>query len=164
MGLQMKDKLLLAVAAAFKAVTGLALVIAPSIVRVLLWTDISGRVLVIARMGGVGLLLPGVACWPRVEGTIPRLRAMLIYNLLATAYLGYLRFSSQSIGKLLLPALAVHAILTILFLGVWLKQVRVRPKSYCALTCFGAICARGLLGPNIMGDHAMSAISVAARE
>jgi hypothetical protein len=115
-------KLLLAVAAAFEAVTGLALVIAPSIVRLLLGIDISGAVLAIARMVGVGLLLLGVACWPRVEGTIPRVRAMLIYNLFATAYLGYLRFSSQSIGKLLLPALAVHAVLTILFLGVWLKQ------------------------------------------
>jgi hypothetical protein len=115
-------KLLLAVAAAFEAITGLALVIAPSIVRLLLGIDISGAVLAIARMVGIGLLLLGVACWPRIEGTIPRLRAMLIYNLLATVYLGYLRFSSQSVGKLLLPALAVHAVLTILFLGVWLKQ------------------------------------------
>src|SRR5207244_96880 len=36
--------------------------------------------------------------------------------------LGYLRFSSQSVGKLLLPALAVHAVLAILFVGVWLKH------------------------------------------
>jgi hypothetical protein len=88
----------------------------------LLGTDISGVVLIIARMAGVGLLLLSVACWPRVEGTIPRLRAMLIYNLLATAGLGYLCFGSQSVGKLLLPALAVHAVLTILFFGAWLKQ------------------------------------------
>jgi len=103
-------------------VTGLALIIAPSIVRFLLGTDISGATLVIARMAGLGLLALGVACWPRGEATIPRLRAMLIYNLLATAYLGYLRFSSQSVGKLLLLALAVHAVLTILFLGAWLKH------------------------------------------
>ena len=118
----MISKVLLAVAATFEAVTGIALIFAPNIVRLLLGTDISGVVLVIARMVGVGLLLLGVACWPRVEGTIPRLRAMLIYNLLATAYLGYLRFSSQSVGKLLLPALAVHAVLAILFVGAWLKD------------------------------------------
>ena len=116
------NKALLAVAATFETVTGIALIFAPNIVRLLLGTDISGVVLVIARMVGVGLLLLGVACWPRVEGTIPRLRAMLIYNLLATAYLGYLRFSSQSVGKLLLPALAVHAVLAILFVGAWLKD------------------------------------------
>ena len=118
----MTTKLLLAVAATFETVTGIVLIVAPNIVRLLLGTDISSAVLVIARMVGVGLLLLGVACWPRVEGTIPRLRAMLIYNLLATAYLGYLRFSSQSVGKLLLPALAVHAALAILFVGVWLKD------------------------------------------
>ena len=118
----MMNKVLLAVAATFETVTGTALIFAPNIVRLLLGTDISGVVLVIARMVGVGLLLLGVACWPRVEGTIPRLRAMLIYNLLATAYLGYLRFSSQSVGKLLLPALAVHAVLAILFVGAWLKD------------------------------------------
>ena len=116
------NKALLAVAATFETVTGIALIFAPNIVRLLLGTDISGVVLVIARMVGVGLLLLGVACWPRVEGTIPRLRAMLIYNLLATAYLGYLRFSSQSVGKLLLPVLAVHAVLAILFVGAWLKD------------------------------------------
>ena len=118
----MTTKLVLAVAATFEAVTGIVLIVAPNIVRLLLGTDISSAVLVIARMVGVGLLLLGVACWPRVEATIPRLRAMLVYNLLATAYLGYLRFSSQSVGKLLLPALAVHAALAILFVGVWLKD------------------------------------------
>ena len=118
----MRTRVLLATASTLEAVTGLALIIAPSIAGFLLGTDISGAALVIARMVGVGLLALGVACWPRGEATIPRLRAMLIYNLLATAYLGYLRFSSQSVGKLLLLALAVHAVLTILFLGAWLKH------------------------------------------
>ena len=118
----MTTRVLLSTAATLEAVTGLALIIAPSIAGFLLGTDISGAALVIARMVGVGLLALGVACWPRVEGTIPRLRVMLIYNLLATAGLGYLRFSSQSVGKLLLLALAVHAVLTILFLGAWLKH------------------------------------------
>ena len=118
----MTTRVLLATASTLEAVTGLALIIAPSIAGFLLGTDISGTAVVIARIAGFGLLSLGVACWPRVEGTIPRLRAMLIYNLLATAYLGYLRFSSQSVGKLLLPALAVHAVLAILFVGAWLKD------------------------------------------
>jgi hypothetical protein len=118
----MMNKVLLAVAATFEAVTGIALIFATTIVRLLLGKDISGAALVIARMVGVGLLLLGVACWPRVEATSPRLLAMLIYNLLATAYLEYLRFSSQSVGKLLLSAVAVHAVLAILFVGAWLKD------------------------------------------
>jgi hypothetical protein len=116
-----KTRLLLAVAATFEAVTGIALIFAPSVVRLLLGADISGAILAIARVVGVGLLLLGVACWPGVEGTTPRLQAMLVYNLLATAGLGYVRLSSQSVEKLLLLALAVHVVLTILFLGVWLK-------------------------------------------
>ena len=47
---------------------------------------------------------------------------VLIYNLLATAYLGYVRFGSESVGKLLLPAIAVHAALAILFGGVSFKH------------------------------------------
>jgi hypothetical protein len=74
------------------------------------------------RVAGFGLLALSVACWPRGEGTILRLRVTLIYNLLATAGLGYLRFSSQSVGRLLLPALAVHAVLTIFFIGACLKH------------------------------------------
>ena len=118
----MRTRVLLATASTLEAVTGLALIIAPSIAGFLLGTDISGAALVIARMGGFGLLSLGVACWPRTEATIPRLRAMLIYNLLVTAYLGYLRFGSQSVGKFLLPALVVHAVLAILFIGAWLKH------------------------------------------
>ena len=118
----MMNKVLLAVAAAFEAVTGIALIFDPNLARFLLGKDISGAAVVMTRVAGFGLLALGVACWPRVEGTIPRLRAMLIYNLLATAGLGYLRFGSQSVGKLLLPALAVHAVLAILFVGACFKH------------------------------------------
>jgi len=47
---------------------------------------------------------------------------MLIYNVLATGYLGYIWFGSESVGKLLLPAIAVHAVLAILFIGVAFKH------------------------------------------
>ena len=83
----MTNKVLLVVASTFEAVTGIALIIAPSLVRFLLEADISGATRAIARLVGFGLLVFGVACWPRSEATVPRLRAMLIYNLLATVYL-----------------------------------------------------------------------------
>jgi hypothetical protein len=114
----MKNKVLLAVASTLEAVTGIALIIAPTMVLgFLLGTDISSKALIIPRIAGFGLLSLGLACWPRVEAIAPRLRAMLIYNLLATTYLGYLWFRSKSVGKLLMPAVVVHAALAILFVG-----------------------------------------------
>jgi hypothetical protein len=85
--------------------------------------DVSGPALALARVGGFDLLLLGIACWPRVEATVPRLLAMVIYNVLATVFLGYLRFGSESVGLLWLPAIAVHAVLAILFIGVWWKHL-----------------------------------------
>ena len=115
------DKVLLAVASTLETVTGLALLIAPTTIK-LLGTDVSGPALAITRVAGFGLLLFGIACWPRVEATMPRLLAMLIYNVLTIVCLGYLRLSSESVGILLLPAIAVHAVLAILFVGAWLKH------------------------------------------
>ena len=118
----MRAKLLLVVASTFEAATGLGLIIAPSFLRLLLGKDVSGMSLAIARLAGFGLLVLGVACWPRVEANFSRVRAMLIYNLLVTVYLGYLLFASESAGKLLLPAIFVHVVLAVLFVGVWFKH------------------------------------------
>ena len=74
-------------------------------------------------MAGFGLLLSGIVCWPRVGPIVPRLRVMLIYNVLAATYLGYRRFGAESVGRLLLPAIAVHTVLAILFIGVWFKKL-----------------------------------------
>jgi hypothetical protein len=48
------------------------------------------------------------------------MRALLIYNLLATIYLAYLGFSGQLVGILLWPAVAVHVLLSILLGRAWL--------------------------------------------
>jgi hypothetical protein len=106
---------LLAIASIFEAVPGLVLIIAPRMARLLLGIDISGAAVGITRVAGAGLLVLGIACWPRVQANIARARAMLIYNVLATAYLAYLRIASELVGKLLFPALAVHAVLAVLF-------------------------------------------------
>ena len=117
----MTSKVLLAVASMLEALTGLGLIIAPTMVKFLLGTDISGAAPVIGRVAGFGLLLLGIVCWPPVGLIVPCLRAVLIYNVLVATYLGYLRFGAESVGKLLLPAIAVHIVLAILFIGVWFK-------------------------------------------
>jgi hypothetical protein len=46
-------------------------------------------------------------------------RALLVYNLLATIYLIYLGFATNLTGILLWPAVAMHAILTVLLGRAW---------------------------------------------
>lgn len=113
---------ILAIASIFEALTGVLLIIAPGMVRFLLVTDISSAAAGITRAAGIGLLVLGIACWPRVEGNTARVRAMLIYNSLAAVYLAWLRLGTASAGNLLLAAVAIHAVLAILFAGVWLKH------------------------------------------
>ena len=67
----MANKVLLAVASTLEALTGLVLIIVPNTVRFLLETNVSGAAAVIARIAGFGLLLLGIACWPRVEAILP---------------------------------------------------------------------------------------------
>ena len=58
----------------------------------------------------------------RVSERVPALRGMLVYNLLAAFFVGYLWFTHQLVGKLLLPAFVLHAVLSILLVWVWLRQ------------------------------------------
>ena len=98
----MTSKALLAVVSTLEALTGLGLIIAPTMVKFLLGTDVSGAVITIARMPGFGLLLLGIVCWPRVGSIVPCLRVTLIFSVLAATYLGYLRFGAESVGRPLL--------------------------------------------------------------
>ena len=47
---------------------------------------------------------------------------MLTYNLLATLYLLYLGVRGQWVGKLLWPAVTIHAVLTVLLGRGWFKE------------------------------------------
>ena len=58
-----------------------------------------------------------------MDPIVPRLRAMLIYNVLAVSYLGYLRFGTESVERLLLPAIGIHSVLAILFIGVCFEHL-----------------------------------------
>ena len=86
---------LLGVAAAIEAATGLALMIYPPILsRLLLGEGVFGAGIALGRIAGFALLSLGLACWPGIkplDRNTPALRALLLYNLLATLYLAYLR-------------------------------------------------------------------------
>jgi|SRR5262245_8827555 len=123
-------KKLPALAAVGEAATGLVLLVYPPIVVWLLFgTEIAGAGIVISRFTGISLIALGVGCWPGhdVDSSAPcALRAMLSYSLLATLYLGYLGVNGEWVGKLLWPAVVVHAVLTMLLIRAWLKDRQAR--------------------------------------
>ncbi len=124
-GHRSKANMLLALAAAGEVVTGLALMAAPVIVvRLLMGVEPSGAGIAMSRVAGIALFALGLGCWPvrDAAGSVARaLGAMLTYSLLVAIYLFYLGIGGKLVGLLLWPAVAVHAVLTLLLAGAWLK-------------------------------------------
>ena len=97
-------------AAIAEAATGVALLIAPSLVGQLLLGDAPTDIaLVIARVTGIALIALGVACWPG-----PPLVGMFIYTALVMVFLAFVGLHGEWVGQLLWPAVAVHFILAVL--------------------------------------------------
>jgi hypothetical protein len=95
-------------AAVAETATGLALLIAPSlVVQLLLGGQLTGVAIPVARVAGVALIGLGIACWPG-----PPLVGMLTYGALVTVLLAYLGFAGGLTGVLLWPAVVLHLILT----------------------------------------------------
>lgn len=100
----------LTLAAIAEAATGLALLLAPSLVgRLLLGADLAGIAVAVARVTGIALIALALACWPGP----PRL-GMLVYSAAVGAYLAYVGVVDGLGGVLLWPAVILHAILVAL--------------------------------------------------
>jgi hypothetical protein len=111
-------KKVLVLAAVIEAATGVALLIAPSLVgQVLLGAELSGIAVTLARVTGIALLSFGVGCWPGTP-----LVGMLIYGAAVALYLAYVGFLGEFTGKLLWPAVVLHLILTALLVRVWFGE------------------------------------------
>src|SRR5262245_58437285 len=126
-------KQLLALAAVLEAVTGLALMIHPTLVAQLLFGDgVAGAGMALSRIAGIALLALGVACWPEREagsGSAPAFRAMLTYSLLVTIYLAYLGGVAHLAAMLLWPAVAAHVIFMLLLVAAWRHDRQHRAAS-----------------------------------
>jgi hypothetical protein len=109
---------LVAFAAAIEVGTGLILIVQPSaLVWLLLGADLSQAGQALGRIAGFALLALGWVCWPRQEAAIGGTAApsaLLIYNLPITIYLAYLGIGEELAGMLLWPAVAIHAVLSII--------------------------------------------------
>ena len=80
------------------------------------------------RLCGVALISFGLACWPEWAATPHRPdrradRALLVYNASATAYLACLMALDGYRGILLVPAIALHAVLAAILarMVVWAR-------------------------------------------
>ena len=103
--------------------TGVLLIISPSLFASLILGSEPGEPgRALGRIAGIAMLGLGLACWPReaaAAGSSPGPRVLLLYNLLATAYLLYLATGGRFAGILLWPAIALHALLSALIVGAW---------------------------------------------
>ena len=109
-------KQVLVFAAVAEALTGLALLIAPSLVgELLLGQQLAGAATPVARVTGIALIALGIACWPATP-----LVGMFTHSSVVTLYLVYIGLVGEFAGMLLWPAAVVHAVLSILLGRTWL--------------------------------------------
>ena len=109
---------LLVMMALFEAPLGVTLILAPArVTRLLLGIAVEGPpALVLGRVAGAAVLALGLACWlARNDGSSSATRgllaAMLLYNLSALAVLSYAVAGDNLFGILVVPAVALHALL-----------------------------------------------------
>ena len=106
---------LLVFVAIIEAVTGVALILVPSLVgQLLLGIELTG---VIVRVAGIALIALAVACWPG-----PAMLGMLIYNAAVALYLAYVGFLGESSGVLLWPVVILHAVMTVLLIWAMTRK------------------------------------------
>jgi hypothetical protein len=119
----------LAFGVVMEVATGLALIFKPAVViKLLLGAEASGMEMVIGRCFGLGLFGLVFACWPDRQKSVSStaaFRGMLIYNALIAAYLAYLGIAGHLGGVLLWPAVAVHAVITVLLV----RSMRLEPPA-----------------------------------
>jgi len=114
-------KLLLIISAVFEGVTGVALMLLPSLtVSMLLGVPLDTPAgLVAGRIAGAALIGLAIACWQVRNGESGSpatgvVQAMLFYNFAATAVLVYAGIRLQLHSALLWPAILLHV-----GLGAW---------------------------------------------
>lgn len=107
-------------AAVAETLTGLALILVPSLVGWLLMSqELAGVATAVARVAGIALIGLGLACWPG-----PPILGMLIYSTSIALYLGFLGLAGGANGVLLWPAVSAHAGLTVLLARAALSRTK----------------------------------------
>lgn len=118
----------LQIAAMGEAVTGVALLVSPPLVaRLVFGASVEGVGIIACRLAGLALIGLGIACWPGVSGNPAKL-GMLVYGLAAAVFLAGLGIGGMwgdASGALLWPAVAAHAVITVLLMRAWFRRPRL---------------------------------------
>jgi hypothetical protein len=115
-------KKVLILAAVAEELTGLALLLLPSFVGRLLFSEgLTGAGILSARITGIALIALSVACWPG-----PPAAGMLIYSAAVALYLAYVGFAGGLAGVLLWPAAVLHLVLTALLAVASIRKFQDR--------------------------------------
>jgi hypothetical protein len=108
----------MAAAAGVEVVTGLVLIIRPSLFgRLVFGGEFSPPGQALGRLAGFALLALALACWPRQstdEASRSALAALLGFSVLTAIYLFYLGIVRHLSGPLLWPAVALHVVVAFL--------------------------------------------------
>jgi hypothetical protein len=103
-------KKVIILAATSEAMTGVALLLAPSFIgRLLFGEELTGVGVVAGRVTGIALIALGVACWPGAPAA-----GMLLYSAVVALYFVYIGSVGGMTGILLWPAAVLHLVLTAL--------------------------------------------------
>ena len=110
----------LAFSSATEGATGVASLLAPSLVaRLLLGAELPGVGPLVVRCFGVALVALGIAVWPgetETEPSMQALRGMVVYNVMIAGVLGYAGAALHLGGPLLWPAVTIHAVVAVLLI------------------------------------------------
>ena len=102
-------------AAIGETMTGLALLIFPSLIgRLLFGVELTDVAAIAGRVAGIALVALGIACWPGTQ-----LIGMLTYSAGVALYLAWVGLADGSAGILLWPVVVLHTILTALLMRAW---------------------------------------------
>jgi hypothetical protein len=108
-------KLLLTITALLEGATGLALATIPALVfsKLLGFTPTDPSMILMSRMGGVGLIVLAIACWVSRGGShaLTMVKVMTGYNILSIVGLVYLGYARGMNGPGLWPAVILHLVL-----------------------------------------------------
>lgn len=112
---------LLGMISAGETLTGLALLLFPSLVFQLLFGAVlSGEGAIVARFAGIALMSLGITCWLGKP-----LIGLLIYSAAVTLYLSIIGLGGGWTGVLLWPVILLHLILSLVLATLSMAQSQV---------------------------------------
>jgi hypothetical protein len=110
-------------ASGLEVLTGLGLIVAPSLLAWLLFaSDLNAAGKATGRIAGLVIVCLAAGCWPRTAGADAHAVAPLMaLSWLAAAFLIVTGLIGPNVGLLLWPAATLHLILAVLLTQAWMK-------------------------------------------